>query len=172
MDEADLISSRLCLALMRVGTRVAGGFDQHFAGLGLTQAQFRMLLAVWEEGGAEGVTPSDLADRLLIERASVSTLASVMVSRGWLSRVPGENRRSHRLVLTAVGGEVLQAAIPSAVTLADYILSLLGRGELVSLRSLLGRVEERLRKYDPPSTQLPGTQRLATQTLRTQEERS
>lgn len=157
MDEADLLSSRLCLALMRVGTKIASGFDHHFSGLGLTQAQFRMLLAIWEEGGKTGITPSELADRLLIERASVSTLANVLVGRGWIARFPGENRRSHQLVLTAAGGEVLQSAIPSAVTLADYILSLLGRDELTTLHALLSSVEERLRTYDPPTPPEEGT---------------
>ena len=43
--------------LMRIGTRMATGFDQHFAELGITQAQFRILLAVWEQGGAAGIAP-------------------------------------------------------------------------------------------------------------------
>ncbi|HET9480124.1 MAG TPA: MarR family transcriptional regulator, partial [Candidatus Polarisedimenticolia bacterium] len=95
------LPSWLCTALMRIGTRMAAGFDQRFAGSGVTQAQFRLLLAVRQEGGPEGVAPSALADHLLIERASVTFLANCLVERGLLERRPGENRRSHRLRLTA-----------------------------------------------------------------------
>ena len=152
MEEENLISSRVCLALMRLGTKIASGFDQHFRTLNLTQAQFRLLLTIWEKGNADGITPSQLASELLLERSSVSTLVEVLVGRGWIVRQPGENRRSYQLVLTPQGGQVLQQAIPSAVSLADYILSELGPGELLQLRDLLSQVEVRLRDYDPPLT--------------------
>ena len=71
----DLLPSHLCTALMRIGTRLATVFDQRFSRFGLTQAQFRLLLAICEAGDA-GVTPSALADQLLIERAAVSVLTN------------------------------------------------------------------------------------------------
>jgi hypothetical protein len=71
---------------------MATGFDQHFATLGITQSQFRVLLAVWEQGGSEGIAPSVLADHLLIERGTVSVLTNRMMEIGWLARRPGENR--------------------------------------------------------------------------------
>lgn len=146
----DLLASRLCTALMRLGTRMAAGFDQHFARSGLTQAQFRLLLAVWEEGGGQGITPSDLADYLLVERATVSGLAAALVDRGLCERRPGENRRSHRLALTERGGELLGRVVPRAVRLADYTLSSLTPAQLLALREGLETIEARLRDYAPP----------------------
>jgi DNA-binding MarR family transcriptional regulator len=102
MSEQDL-ASWICTALMRIGTRMATGFDQHFATLGITQAQFRILLAVWEEGGEEGIAPSALADYLLIERGTVSVLTDRLVRGGWLFRKQGESRRTYRLMLTDAG---------------------------------------------------------------------
>lgn len=148
--EDDLLSSTLCTALMRIGTRLAAGFDQHFARQGVTQAQFRVLLAVWDQGGAKGIAPSALADYLLIERATVSVLTGRMVERGWLERAPGENRRTFRLVLTESGGRTLQELIPRAVALADHTLSGITPDDLRRMRANLENVEARLRAYEAP----------------------
>jgi DNA-binding MarR family transcriptional regulator len=149
MSEHDL-TSWVCTALMRIGTRMATGFDQHFAPLGITQAQFRVLLAVWEEGGADGIAPSVLADYLFIERGTVSVLTDRLVARGWLLRRPGDSRRTYRLALTDAGQQVLQATIPRAVALADHTLSGISSAELRQLRTSLELIEARLRNYTPP----------------------
>ncbi|UQN09315.1 MarR family winged helix-turn-helix transcriptional regulator [Deinococcus sp. QL22] len=146
----DLLTSRLCTALMRIGTKMATGFDQHFAALGLTQAQFRFLLAVWEEGEPDGIMPSVLAEHLLVERATVSVLSTLLVNRGLIERRPGENRRSHRLALTAQGGALLQQAVPRAIHLADYTLATIEPAQLLALSDQLNLIEARLRDYTPP----------------------
>jgi len=130
---------------MRIGMRMATGFDQHFAELGITQAQFRLLLAVWTQGSAEGITPSVLADFLFIERGTVSVLSNNMVEQGWLERKPGENRRSYRLAITKAGQGVLQNVIPPAIALADATLSGFSRKELEGMRTSLELVETKLR---------------------------
>jgi DNA-binding MarR family transcriptional regulator len=144
------LASWVCTALMRIGTRMATGFDQHFAGLGITQAQFRVLLAVWEQGGSEGIAPSVLADHLLIERGTVSVLTNRMIEIGWLARRPGENRRTYRLALTEAGAHVLKGAVPRAVALADHTLSGISLDQLQQLRATLERIEARLRAHTPP----------------------
>ena len=143
----DLLPSHLCTALMRVGTRLATVFDQQFSRFGLTQAQFRLLLAVCEAGEA-GVTPSALADRLLIERAAVSVLTTRLVERGWLARRPGANRRTFFLVLTEAGMASFQEALPHAVTLADDTLVGFHREELRDTLAMLGQLEAHLREKE------------------------
>ena len=143
----DLLPSHLCTALMRVGTRLATVFDQQFSRFGLTQAQFRLLLAICEAGEA-GVTPSALADQLLIERAAVSVLTTRLVERGWLARRPGANRRTFFLVLTEAGMVSLQEALPHAVTLADETLVGFHREELRDTLALLGQLEAHLREKE------------------------
>jgi DNA-binding MarR family transcriptional regulator len=130
---------------MRIGTRMATGFDQHFAELGITQAQFRILLAVWEHGGAVGIAPSLLAHHLLIERGTISVLTTRMIERGWLARRPGENRRTFRLILTPEGKQLLEKISPLAVELADRTLASLPGVQLRELRTILESIEYRLR---------------------------
>ena len=128
---------------------MATGFDQHFAELGITQAQFRILLAVWEQGGAEGLAPSVLADHLLIERGTISILTNRMVERGWLARKPGENRRTYRLTLTPTSRQLLDKVIPRAVELADQTLSGIAPAQLRQMRTNLELIESRLRGHAP-----------------------
>jgi DNA-binding MarR family transcriptional regulator len=143
------LASWICTALMRIGTRMATGFDQHFAELGITQAQFRILLAVWDQGGKDGIAPSVLAHHLLIERGTISILTNRMVEHGWLTRKPGENRRTYRLILTATGRQLLGKVIPRAVQLADDTLSGISPTQLQQLRSNLELIESRLRGSTP-----------------------
>ena len=145
-----LLASWICTALMRIGTRMATGFDQHFAELGITQAQFRILLAVWEHGGAEGIAPSVLAHHLLIERGTTSVLTNRMIERGWLERRPGENRRTFRLTLTNAGKELLETIIPLAVEFADHTLLSLSGEQMRQLRTNLESIESRLRGIKLP----------------------
>jgi len=148
MDDK-LLTSWVCTALMRIGTRMATGFDQHFAELGITQAQFRILLAVWEQGGVEGIAPSALANHLLIERGTISILTNRMVERGWLVRKPGENRRTFRLTLTPKGRQLLDKVIPLAIELADHTLAGISPAQLQQLRANLELIEAGLRGYTP-----------------------
>lgn len=143
--------SWICMALMRIGTRMATGFDQHFAELGITQAQFRILLAVWEQGGAQGIAPSALATYLLIERGTTSILTNRMVELGWLAREPGENRRTYRLLLTASGRQLLDKVIPLAIELADHTLTGISPAQLSQMRTNLELIETSLRGYTPLS---------------------
>jgi DNA-binding MarR family transcriptional regulator len=146
--ESEYAAAAVCTALMRVGARMAVGFDKRFAELGITQAKFRTLLAVAEEA-ASGITPSDLADRLLIERATVSSLVKGLVERGLVARVSGENRRTYSVVLTAAGADLLGVLVPRAVELANQTMADLGEPELRLMYAGLERVESRLRAKAP-----------------------
>ena len=139
------LPSRVCMALMRLGTRMATVFDQRFAALGITQAQFRTLLAIRELGGQQGVAPSTLAEHLLLERATVTVLTARLVEMGLLARAPGANRRTFRLVLTATGGEKLRQVIPAAIDLAEQTLQGVGQDEMAGLEGLLTTIEVRVR---------------------------
>lgn len=139
-------ASRVCLALMRVGTRMAVGFDQRFTHFGITQAQFRLLLAVWHCQGELGATPSALADYLFLERATVSVMINRLLGEGLLSKLPGENRRSYRLGLTEKSGALLRQMGPEAQALADKTLEAFTPAELHQLERHLKALEALLRE--------------------------
>ena len=125
---------------------MATGFDQRFAEFGVTQSQFRVLLTVHFVGGAEGITPTELADHLLIERPTVSGLEDRLVQRGLLRRVPTDDRRTHRIALTEAGGKILSGLSPAATALAEETLAILDEKEQETLRDLLQKLETQLRE--------------------------
>ncbi|MGI4789205.1 MAG: MarR family winged helix-turn-helix transcriptional regulator [Janthinobacterium lividum] len=139
-----LTTSWLCTALMRIGTRLATHFDQHFAEAGITQAQFRALLAV-SAADTAGIAPSALAEMLLIERATISVLTNRLVERDLLHRLPGVNRRTFNLALTEDGARLLHQMIPAAVALADEILHNLPLTNLSEMQKSLMSIEMHLR---------------------------
>ena len=124
---------------------MAAVFDRHFEAMGVTQAQFRLLLAIWEEGGDGGLAPSVLAGHLLIERATVSVLTQRLVGRGLLERRPGENRRTHNLALTETGRALLFEVIPHATMLAEDTLAGIDPVHLHEMQAQLDTIEDQLR---------------------------
>ena len=145
-----LSASWLCTALMRIGTRLATHFDQHFAEYGITQAQFRVLLAIGD-AEADGIAPSVLAEALLIERATISVLTQRLVERGLLRRLPGENRRTFNLALTDKGAALLHQLVPAAILLADDTLQGVTAAEQREMQKLLAVIERHLREATGPS---------------------
>ncbi len=123
---------------------MATHFDQHFAD-GITQAQFRVLLAIGDAEAA-GIAPSALAENLLIERATISVLTNRLVERGFLLRLPGENRRTFNLALTEEGTRLLHQLIPAAITLADDTLRGVTAAEQREMQRLLAGIERHLRE--------------------------
>lgn len=121
-------------------------FDRRMAEFGLTQAQFRTLLTLHDEA----LSPTELAQRTLLERATTSLMAQRMVTAGWLQREAGENRRTHRLALTKPGREVLYAALAPANQLAEAAVAVLSPAELEQLEQLLARLESHLRQEELP----------------------
>jgi DNA-binding MarR family transcriptional regulator len=138
----------ICSTLVRLGTRMATGFDQRFSDLDISQAQYRIMLAIDQQDGTNGVAPSTLADQLLIERGTMSVLSNRLVEKGWLERLPGENRRSLRLGLTSKGRKRLEKVFPRSVELADQLLADSSGEQLELFRTFLHQVETRLRDND------------------------
>lgn len=135
----------ICLAVMRLGTRMVTQFDEEFRSQGITQAQFRLLMAIYFEGGTAGIAPSVLADHLMIERATVSVIATRLVEQGLLARIPGENRRTHRLILTPAGQQLFGRVVPHALALSHETLAGMTTDELRTMREILTGLEARIR---------------------------
>lgn len=151
MSDNDLTrASLVCLSLMRLGTRMAAQFDNWFAEYGITQAQFRVLLTVWQMTGRAGsVTPSVLAERLFIERPTATVLIGKLVERGLLMRVADTaDRRSYGLRVTEAGGTLLRTVGPLATETAERTLTVFDKSEQEQLQSLLLRLETHLRQAD------------------------
>ena len=87
-------------------------FEQHTADLGLTSAQWRLLIHVLRE---ERVTQARLAERLEIEPISVSRLLDRMEQAGWIAReADPQDRRVRQVVATQAALDIKASLYRSA----------------------------------------------------------
>ncbi len=100
-------------------------FEARGREMGLSSAQWRLLVRLWREGEA---TQARLADLMEVEPISVSRLVDRMVVAGWIERRPHPtDRRTNLIVPTAralrardaikeMAGEIYEAAMTGLTT--------------------------------------------------------
>jgi len=82
-----------------------------FRAQGITPAQFNVLnlLRIAEEG----LRPSEIAAKLVVDPASTTYLLKQVEERGWITRVPDEqDRRAYRVEFTREGREKVEEVLP------------------------------------------------------------
>jgi DNA-binding MarR family transcriptional regulator len=100
----------LCLHLQRAARAVARRFDDALRGLGLSNGQFSLLIAL---NRPEPPRIGELAPFLAMDRTTLTANIKPLERRGLLEVVPDErDRRSRRLRLTEKGRDLLVKAMP------------------------------------------------------------
>jgi DNA-binding MarR family transcriptional regulator len=114
--------------------------------IGLYRGQQFVLCALWAE---EGLTHSDLADRLHVHPATVTNALKRMERAGFLERRPdAEDQRVSRVYLTDAGREIRGAVEQVWAELEEQTLEGFSHEERETLEHLLERVRENLEGQD------------------------
>ncbi|MEZ4415776.1 MAG: MarR family winged helix-turn-helix transcriptional regulator [Gemmatimonadota bacterium] len=95
-----------CLAgrVRQISRAVTARYDAELRECGITANQLTILAAV---AMLEMTTQRDLLPYLLMEASTLSRNIKLMVENRWLATIPGEDRRSHFLVVSPAGYRVL-----------------------------------------------------------------
>lgn len=110
--------------------------------IGLYRGQQFVLCALWQE---EGLTHSELAERLHVHPATVSNALKRMERTGFLERRPDrEDQRVSRVYLTEAGREIRGAVERVWTALEERTLEGFSAEECETLERLLERVRENL----------------------------
>src|SRR5262249_32177332 len=110
--------------------------------LGIPQAAATALAVI--DGAGAPLTPSQVADRVLIPSATVTTTLDLLEHRGWIRRAPNpDDRRSILVEITSEGRAIADQILPGIRTLEKSVLSALTPDERVQLLDLLGKVLDR-----------------------------
>ena len=124
-------------------------FDRRVRKLGFTRTQWMVLRRLGEQ---PGVSQSELAEMLEVERATAGRLIDKLEENGWLERrADNEDRRINRIYLTDKGRSVHDIIGPIAEAMVEEELSGLSRKERELLTDLLLNVKQRLQKMDAES---------------------
>ena len=88
---------------------ITGIYDEALRPLGITAGQLNILVAVARRGP---VAPGVIADRLNMEKSTLSRNVDRMRSHGWVVVLPGESGRNQMLEISPKGRKLLEKAVP------------------------------------------------------------
>ena len=132
------------LNIVRTAHVLSSAGGDLFRRFDLTEAQFNVLLVLTYK--ERELTQSDLGKRLVITRASVTSVLDKLESKGLVARnqVPG-NRRIYHISLTDGGRRLIEEVEPHYRAAVHQTLDALSEEECRALIGLLERVRERTR---------------------------
>ncbi|MBN2191149.1 MAG: MarR family transcriptional regulator [Candidatus Aureabacteria bacterium] len=132
------------LNLLRTASVLSKKGDRFFSEYGLTMSQFNLLM-VLKYSGSACLTQSEIAERLLVNRANVTGLIDRLQKAGLVERTGDrKDRRHYFIMLTPKGGKILDKVEMSYDKEVDLIM------EGVSVEEALRIIKamEKIRKPD------------------------
>ena len=137
-DRAGREIAENCLAVrVRMLNRIITNiYDDALRPLGLTTSQANMLTAIEQVGP---VKQAELADRLHIEKSTLSRNIALMKKRGWVRVLPGEDVRSHALTITTGGRKLLREILPSWRKAQREAAEILGAKGTATIKAVASR---------------------------------
>lgn len=119
---------------------LAGGLEPH----GILTAQWSLLRILWD---IEGLTQVELAERMLVEKASLTGVLESMQRRGLIIRSRNaEDRRKINITLTAQGRRLKAELLPVATRINRKAARAMTERETAELRRLLAMLIRNLER--------------------------
>jgi DNA-binding MarR family transcriptional regulator len=138
--QADVTAIASFLYLLRVATDLSIALDTCLSKHDLLQGRWWVLILLMREDSMTS-TPSILADKLGVSRASMTGLLDGLEQSGLVTRVfAKEDRRSVKIQLTAAGQAKLDVVMPDYYRRLRQCMQGLDEEKRVQLQQLLGLV--------------------------------
>lgn len=137
------------LLMLWLGDHILDVVDMDLSPFGITESKLDMLLLLTLHEGRELITPSAIADRLGIRRASVTAMLDWLEKRGWISREQSDkDRRMIHVAITPEGRAMVERVLPAFWSTCASLLDGLDAEERrvfeKGLRKLHRTMEERM----------------------------
>lgn len=138
--DADVTAIASFLYLLRVATDLSLALDTCLSKHDLLQGRWWVLILLMREESATS-TPSILADKLGVKRATMTGLLDGLEQSGLVSRVfAKEDRRSVKIQLTAAGQAKLDVVMPDYYRRLRQCMQALDDEKRMQLQQLLGLI--------------------------------
>ncbi|MFB3921346.1 MAG: MarR family winged helix-turn-helix transcriptional regulator [Terriglobia bacterium] len=98
-----------CASLRRATRVVTQLYDEELRGAGLRATQFTLLQALERAGR---ITQGRLGELLAIDSTTLTRTLRLLIGKGWVRSVPGQDRRERHLQLTPAGRREFDQARP------------------------------------------------------------
>lgn len=139
------------LNIVRTANQFATRAAQLFRQFGLTEAQFNVLFSL--NFATEDITQAELGKRLVVTRASITSVLDKLESKNLVKRVDvPNNRRIHHVVLTEEGRELIIQAEPVYRDEIYHVLTDLSIKDCQQLISHLEQIRGRVLTQTPSKT--------------------
>ncbi|WP_010496718.1 MarR family winged helix-turn-helix transcriptional regulator [Paenibacillus elgii] len=140
-QDVDRKSIRMGLVMLWFSDNILDMMDIDLAPFGITESKLDMLLLLMLHEGRELITPSGIADRLGIRRASVTALLDWLEKRGWVSREQSaKDRRMIHVSITAEGRALVHQVLPTFWSTCASLLGDLDTEERRVFEKILGKL--------------------------------
>ncbi|RJX39983.1 MarR family transcriptional regulator [Paenibacillus pinisoli] len=148
-EDTERKSAHMGLLMLWLSDNVLDVMDGDLAPYGISESKLDLLLLLVLHEGRELITPSGLADRLGIRRASVTALLDWLEKRGWIIRIQSEaDRRMIHVRITEEGRALVKQVLPTFWSTCASLFDGLSQEERVIAEKLLiklhGIVEKRM----------------------------
>ncbi len=137
-----VVSSCACFNLRKASRVVTQHFDEILKPSGLLITQFTILVAITM---AKSGTINELAERLVMDRTTLTRNLKPMEREGWLKSEPGQDQRTRVISLTRSGEAALAKALPSWKQAQNSVEEALGQQRWNALLSHLAETTDLIR---------------------------
>lgn len=149
--QADINSVMAFLNLLRTGSELTQGLNRYLAEFDLLQGRWWVLLLLMRETNLSS-TPSILAEKAGVSRATMTGLLDGLLRDKLITRVHGKQDRRQILVrLTALGQERLDQIMPGYYQRVSKLMQVLSETETRQLMSLLQKIYQQRHVFDTDS---------------------
>ncbi|MCX5785482.1 MAG: MarR family transcriptional regulator [Elusimicrobia bacterium] len=142
--ETDASAMEVFSALLSMSAELLSAVNFTLAKHGISQARFRLLMRL-RQAGWRGLHPRELAEKLGIERASVTGLIDGIERERLAKRLPFEgDRRSIMVALTPQGARLVDSLAPGRLRRVAKLMSCLSEAERKTLVSFLDKINSNI----------------------------
>lgn len=142
---ADLIETPLgctCFKLRKLTRAMSRVYDHHMAAVGLKTTQYSVLKNV----GQEALPVAELADRLGIERTTMTRNLKPLIEAGWISLEAGADSRQRIVTITDAGRAKVRQAYHAWRAAQTEFETLIGAA---AVRTLHAQLDATLHQLTP-----------------------
>ncbi len=123
-----------CASLRRLTRRVTQYYDHALKPGGLRVTQYSILVHI---AHAEGLSLTELADRLDLDRTTLTRNLGPLEKAGWIELTAGPDRRSRSVRLTPAGARLAERAAPLWRAAERGFRQTVGQEEAARLKCLI-----------------------------------
>ena len=140
----DMSALKVCTELLRTGSDLLTAFETILSKHGLSQGRF-LTLIVMNRTPNKAISPSVLAEKVGVKRATMTGLLDGLERKGLVERIAHpEDRRKLGIRLTNKGRQLLDEMLPGYYDHIGKLMANLSEKERQSLGLLLGKVNKGL----------------------------